>query len=172
MGDTDAAVLAGADYLIARRFDLLDPEFCIFPHGYFSSLFVSVVSLYNKTNLIHIYKDGMNLRSGLHNFQIIVRHYVDLSCFVVIVATKGIANQDVAFKTIQQIKQFIFSSSEWRGNVQVQEHGLHPTELLSAVAVSVDDLEARMLDDSLRLENQAFYLDCSAPLLATIFLTS
>jgi hypothetical protein len=164
MADKHAIVLPNADHVVARQFKLADPEFCLFPPGYFSSLSVDIVSLYNRTNLVQLFEDGMCLRSGDDSFQIVVRRTVDEKSFVVTVATAGTApDSSLAFDTMQTItKQFILgengnSSSSWRGNVQVREFGLHPTLLTEAGAIPLEAVLERLLDPQQRGENLAFY---------------
>ena len=85
-------MLSGADHIIARQFKLKDTDFSIFPPGYFSSLFVCIVSLYNKTNSIRIFKDGMELQTGAagaQTLQIVVRVSSDALSFVVTIAAVG-----------------------------------------------------------------------------------
>jgi hypothetical protein len=165
MADRHAIVLPNADHVVARQFKLADPEFCIFPPGYFSSLSVDIVSLYNRTNLVQLFQDGMSLRSGDDCFQIVVRRTADEKSFVVTVATAGTApGSSLAFDTMQSItKQFILgengnsSSSSWRGNVQVREFGLHPTRLTEAGGIPLEALLERLRDPQQRGENLAFY---------------
>jgi hypothetical protein len=164
MADKHAIVLPNADHVVARQFKLADPEFCMFPPGYFSSLSVDIVSLYNRTNLVQLFQDGMCLRSGDDSFQIVVRRTADEMSFVVTVATAGTApGSSLAFDTMQTItKQFILgengnSSSSWRGNVQVREFGLHPTLLIEAGGIPLEALLERLRDPQQRGENLGFY---------------
>jgi hypothetical protein len=164
MADKHAAVLPNADHVVARQFKLADPEFCMFPPGYFSSLSVDIVSLYNRTNLVQLFQDGMSLSSGDDNFQIVVRRTADEKSFVVTVATAGTEpGSSLAFDTMQTItKQFILgenggSSSSWRSNVQVREFGLHPTRLTEAGSIPLEALLERLRDPQQRGENLAFY---------------
>jgi hypothetical protein len=164
MADKHAIVLPNADHVVARQFKLADPEFCMFPPGYFSSLSVDIVSLYNRTNLVQLFQDGMALSSGDDNFQIVVRRTADEKSFVLTVATAGTApGSSLAFDTMQSItKQFILgengnSSSSWRGNVQVREFGLHPTRLTEAGGIPLEALLERLRDPQQRGENLAFY---------------
>jgi hypothetical protein len=158
MKDSDGILLKDYDHIVARQFMLANPEFCIFPPGYFSSLFVSIVGLHDQAHLVQLYQDGMELCSGSENFQIVVRRCADSVSFVVTVATRGTPpGSSLAFDTMQSITQLIFGPGSWRRNVQVQECGLHPTKLLKSAAIPVEYLLPRLKDPALREVSLPFY---------------
>eukprot|EP01032_Pedospumella_encystans_P007904 gene7904-9422_t len=162
MSVPESMVLLNADHIIAREFKLADPEFSIFPHGYFSSLFVCIVSLYNVSNRIILRSDGMELKTsaaGADNLQIIVRMMSDTKSFVVVVAALGTSTGGkLTFTVLNKIKQFIFSESDWRGAVRVKEHGIDPENPYDCIAIEIEELERRVCDPREREENLRFYI--------------
>jgi hypothetical protein len=157
MGAADGALLAGAEHVVARQFKLRDAECCIFPPGYFSSLFVSIVSLYNTANRVWIFQDGMDLRAD--HFQVVVRQSADKLSFTVTVATKGdVEGTPEAFATMQKVVGFVTGKASWRGNVEVIEFGLHPDSIGTAAGRSIRRIERDMVDGVPQRDDQPYYL--------------
>lgn len=162
MSEQECAVLPSADHIIAREFKLEDEAFSIFPHGYFSSLFVCIVSLYNVSNRIVIRSNGMELKSnaaGADCLQIIVRMMPHTKSFVVVVAAVGTATGgQLTLAVLNETKKFIFSDSDWRGAVRVVEHGINPESPYDSVAIEIVELNRRICDPRECDENLRFHI--------------
>ena len=162
MSVQESTVLFNADHIIAREFKLADEAFSIFPHGYFSSLFVCIVSLYNISNQIVIRSDGMELKTsaaGADCLQIIVRMMPHTKSFVVVIAALGTPDGGkLTYAILKEIKKFIFSESDWRGAVQVVEHGINPENPYNSGAVEIDELQRRICDPRERAENLRYFV--------------
>ena len=153
-----------AEQVVIRKICLLNPDLCIFPPGYFSSLFAEIVGKYKHSNLIRLFRDGMVLKFGDGNFQIIVRGDKSETSFTIEVEAKGSAHPaGSAWLAMQELRTLVLNTTSVRGNLAVEEIGVHPNAR-EGKAISIAVLEERLQKyKALSAEDQPFYYGINCP---------
>ena len=137
----DVLPIVSADQVVVRVIRLLNPDLCVFPPGYFSFLFVEIVGKYSDCQLIRLFRDGLVLRLGDGNFQIVLRGTPAGTSFTIEVEARGSAHPPgSAWVAMQEIRTLVLDTPSWRRNVAVQEFGLHPNARVSC-GIAIKEME-------------------------------